>query len=102
MFRLRNPAPCDSTVSLWHRSTVLDIRVTLRSELPAFAGAWLVHGSNVSPLWSTFIPAITPAGLLHVPLWPIGNIGTVGVFTLVVTSANDVCADWKTINTGGS
>jgi uncharacterized repeat protein (TIGR03803 family) len=101
VWRLRNPAPCDSTVALLYRDGVFDIRVTLRSELPAFTGAWLVHGGSVSPLWSTLIPVISPAGLVHVPLAPLPAIGAVGVLTLVVTSANDVCLDWRTLNTGG-
>jgi uncharacterized repeat protein (TIGR03803 family) len=102
VFRLRNPAPCDSAVALTHRESTLGIRVTLRSESAGYSGAWFVYSAGVIPLWSTAIPVITPAALIDIPVPGISGAGPIGVLTMVVTSGNATCLDWKTIDTGSA
>lgn len=102
VFRLRHPSPCDDAVTLLHRDNTLEIFVTLRSETPAFSGAWLVFNSTVVPLWATTIPAVTPAVGVYIPIPEFPNVGNVGVLTWLVTQTNAVCADWKTLDTGSA
>jgi uncharacterized repeat protein (TIGR03803 family) len=100
-FRLLNPASCDDQLTLGYDNGTLNLSFTLRAEAPATWLAWLVSGTTVTPLWSTPIPAVSPAAFFTVPLSPFPPSGNLTVLTALVNSSPSACVDWKVVDTGG-
>jgi hypothetical protein len=88
---------------LWQDSAggTLYLLGAVKSETPAFWATWLVSQSGISRLWATGIPAIDPTYPYEQQV-RLSSRGTIGVFTLVVTSMLKVCSKWTTKDTGGS
>jgi uncharacterized repeat protein (TIGR03803 family) len=101
VFRLRNPFPCDAALTATYRENTLNVRFTLRTETPAFYGAWLVAGASALPLFTASIPTVTPAHVFDIPFEGVSGIGDVGLFALLVTSTSNVCIGWQSVDTGG-
>jgi uncharacterized repeat protein (TIGR03803 family) len=102
IFRLnRARAPCTTLVDLAGGAPTLYLRGALKSETPAFTTAWLVTAEGARPLWFRFSPAIDPTFSYELAL-ALTSTGTVGVFAVVVTSKAEVCADWTTLDVGGT
>ena len=102
VFRLNSQrAPCVNVVELIYQGP-LYLRQVIKSERPALWGAWFVSELGLKTLWLGPIPAITPTKVfeLYYPAFP--RIGVVGVFSLLITSQSEVCADWATVDTGGA
>jgi uncharacterized repeat protein (TIGR03803 family) len=72
----------------------------IKTETPALWGVWLVTASSIKPLWLKVTPAITPTVGFELDLYPFPKVGGVGVLSVLVTSHLNVCADWKTVDTG--
>jgi hypothetical protein len=105
LFRLnRQRVPCTNVVTpIWQGDdtySVLYLLGAVKSETPALFTTWLVTRYGVTPLWLTVTPAIDPTFAYEMQM-PFPRIGNVGVFTLLINSTFDVCADWKTADTGG-
>ncbi len=73
----------------------------VKSETPAFWGTWLASQLGISRLWATAIPSVDPTLAYEQPV-RLSSRGTVGVFTLVVTSTLKACSKWTTEDTGGT
>ena len=109
IFRLnRHRSPCANDLDLvWQRSNdgtvsgILYLIGAVKSETPALMGAWLVSALGIGTLSLQLTPAITPAFAFELAL-PFKSLGTVGVFSVVVTSNLDACSDWATVDTGGT
>ena len=69
------------------------VKGALKSELPAYLGAFVVSTTEVTTLWSGVYPAITPTAVFEFPLI---NGDVVGLYSLVITADGNVCADWTT------
>jgi uncharacterized repeat protein (TIGR03803 family) len=106
IFRLnRRRSSCANEIDLAWRplddeTGFLDLIGAVKNETPALHGAWLVSAQGLERLWFGFTPAITPTAVFEFSLdRPVG--GTVGLFSVVVTSRFKVCANWATTDTGG-
>jgi len=73
----------------------------LKNETRAVWGAWLVTAQEIKRLWLTVVPPVTPTFVFELPM-PQPDVGTIGVYTVVLTSDGHSCSDWSTTNTGGS
>jgi uncharacterized repeat protein (TIGR03803 family) len=105
LFRLnRQRSPCANVIDLLWRPDnggVLRLDGVVKTETPAFYSAWLVTQHAVTPLWARLTPAIDPTFVFQLEV-PLASSGPIGVFTLLITSNLNVCADWKTTDTGGT
>lgn len=106
LFRLnRQRSPCLNTIEpIWqfwqeHMGGTLYLLGAVKTETPALYGAWFVASGAVTPLWTTVTPPIDPTFSFELAM-ERPNSGTVGVLTLVLTASLNVCADWKTVDTG--
>jgi uncharacterized repeat protein (TIGR03803 family) len=71
----------------------------VKAERPAFYATWLVTDTAVTPLWTGFTAAIDPSFAFELQgALPSG--GTVGIYSLLITSTLDVCTSWDTTATG--
>jgi uncharacterized repeat protein (TIGR03803 family) len=106
LFRLnRVRSACTNEVELMHqgsaRSATLYISQVLKSESAAVGGSFFVSRYGVQPFWLSLLPAITPAVAGGTQYEPFPEIGTVGVFSFILTADLRVCSAWKTVETGG-
>jgi uncharacterized repeat protein (TIGR03803 family) len=104
LFRLnRQRVRCTNTVTPeWQGDdtySVLYLLGAVKSVTPALFSTWLVTKYGVQPLWLGVTPPIDPT-FAYESQMPFPRIGMVGIFTVVVTATLDVCADWKTEDTG--
>jgi outer membrane protein assembly factor BamB len=74
----------------------------VKSETPALWITLFLSRAGIVPLWKTTIPTIDPTYAYIIGADFSGGIGTIGVFTLLMTSSGNICADWSTADTGGT
>jgi uncharacterized repeat protein (TIGR03803 family) len=100
VFRLIDVS-CEDTLSLTYTAGTLNIAFHIRSVVPSTLSAWLVARSQVFPLWSVAIPAVTPAVSFTLPVPGFPHVGPIGVLTTLANPAvGSACGDWKTVDTG--
>jgi uncharacterized repeat protein (TIGR03803 family) len=107
LFRLnRQRTACANDLTLTFQGVgeqpVLYINHMLKSETGALGGSFFVSQFGVQPFWFTAIPPTTPAVVGEVQFEPFPPIGTVGVFSFILTPDFRICADWETVYTGGA
>ena len=106
VFRLNvQRSPCVNVVTLrasvTGTSTALYMTNVVKSETPAYYGAWFVSALGAVELWNLFAPAVTPMEAEDT-YGPFGQVGLVGVFSVIVTRDGAVCAQWQVADTGGT
>jgi uncharacterized repeat protein (TIGR03803 family) len=107
IFRLnRRRVPCVNDLDLlWQGSPDgsgwLYLIGAVKSETPALWTTLFLSQAGISPLWKVVTPTIDPTYAYEIGSQLSGGIGTIAVFTIVVTSSGNVCADWSTAETGG-
>ena len=52
------------------------------------------------PLWALPLPKVDPLASFQISAPGSPSIGTVGVFTALVTSEGITCSDWETVDIG--
>jgi virginiamycin B lyase len=99
--RLQNIASCLASITPSYQNGTLALRIVLKSDTPAWWGAWLAFDDTVVPMWIATIPAVAPAVFydLRIPGYP--QVGTVGVLTILTNTSAQICGDWLTVDTGG-
>ncbi|HEX4913132.1 MAG TPA: choice-of-anchor tandem repeat GloVer-containing protein [Vicinamibacterales bacterium] len=107
LFRLnRQRTACANDLTLTFQGVgerpVLYINHMLKSETAALGGSFFVSQYGVQPFWFNSIPPITPAVVGEVQFEPFPPIGTVGVYSFILTPDFRICADWETVYTGGA
>jgi uncharacterized repeat protein (TIGR03803 family) len=107
IYRLnRQRSACANIVELMVQGdetyTALYLRQVLKSEKPAYLGAWFVSRYGVQTMWSGFVAAFTPTVVFEIVNSDMPPLGHIGVFSLVITADLRVCSAWETIDTGGT
>jgi hypothetical protein len=107
VFRLNSErSPCTNELKLAYFGDEVFSRFQMdqlfKTEKPALTGALLVSQFGVTPLWLELIAPVTPARAFQFIDDAFPRIGLVGVFSFIVTNELEVCADWETVDTGGS
>lgn len=101
-FDLTFPAqsvPCTLGLTLGYDGSTLAMNFELGTASPAIWSVWLVFRTQVIPLWSPPIPAITSVASFTVPV-PFPSVGTVGFLTSVVTQDGATCYAFDSVDTG--
>jgi uncharacterized repeat protein (TIGR03803 family) len=107
LFRLnRRRTACANDLTLTFQGAgehpVLYVNHMLKTEAGGLGGLFFVSQYGVQPFWFSLLPPITPAVAGEVQLEPFPPIGTVGLFSFILTPDFHICADWETVYTGGA
>ena len=107
VYRLnRERTACANEVSLSFSGTgaaaTLRVNHVLKTESVAIAGLFLRTQFGVQPLWLSALPPVTPTIVYELPLAPFPAIGTVGVYSFIITSDLKSCSSSATVETGGT